>query len=141
MNIISKNIKTPHIFTNKEVKKPMRTKDEIIDLFIDKGTEHLANRAEREVPENGQFTHIFVAFDVPESENEAILEISHNPLDPKTKRNFSVNVHRKVSDMFVSQNLFTGTKKEMLEYLKNKDIQTNIASSVKELSASVDEKM
>ena len=132
---------TKSVNNAQKTNKRTMTKDEIINGYVNKATELLAGRSEREVPENGKFTHVFMAFDVPESANEAILEISHDPLDPKTQRNFSVNVHRKISDMFISQTLFTGTKKEMIEYLNNKDIQANIAASVKELSESVDDKM
>lgn len=115
-------------------------KDEKMKLLIDKGFKLLHDKAEREVPENGPFaSKVFMAFDVPDSQNEALMVIEHDKIDPKTQRRLSVKLHRPNSDRYESHYMFKGTKQEILDYLNKAENQPDFINSVNELSKSVDD--
>ncbi len=120
-------------------KIPMLSDDEKTNLLIEKSRDILYQRAEREVPENGKFRKIFVAFDIPQTQNEALITIEHDAIDPKTNRRLSVGVHRQNSDRITSNYIFKGPKKEVLDYLKNNDNQNELYKIVTDLSKSVDD--
>lgn len=109
------------------------------DLLISKSREYLAQRAEREVPENGIFTRLFVAYDIPETKNEAIIAIEHDEKEPKTQRRLSIGVHNQHSDRLFSNYVLKGTKQEIINYLNKKENQEVIKTTVANLSAKVDE--
>ena len=88
---------------------------------------------------NGKFRKIFVAFDIPQTQNEALITIEHDAIDPKTNRRLSVGVHRQNSDRITSNYIFKGPKKEVLDYLKNNDNQNELYKIVTDLSKSVDD--
>lgn len=123
----------------KKDKAPMPDKNETTKLLVEKGMGILHKRAEREVPENGKFTRIFVAFDVPETQNEAMMAIEHDALNPKDLRRVSVGVHRLNSPRLESKYVFKGTKKEVLDFIKNKENLDKLFSSVNGLSDSVND--
>lgn len=109
------------------------------DLLITKSREYLAQRAEREVPENGAFTRIFVAYDIPDSQNEAVIAIEHDEKEPKTQRRLSIGVHNQHSDRLFSNYVLKGTKEEILNFLNNKENQETIKTTISNLSAKTDE--
>lgn len=100
--------------------------------------ELLFKRSEREVPENGQFKLVGALFDVPDSNNEALLSVGYDETNPKTQRLFRVGVRHQNSDQMTSQILKGGTKKEILDYLKDPKNAEAIKKSVMELSEYVD---
>lgn len=100
--------------------------------------EYLHNRAEREVPENGQFRTVGAMFDVPSSDNEALISVAHDETDPKTQRLFRVGVRHQYSDKITSRILKNGTKQEILDYLKNPENLEEVKKNVLELSEFVD---
>lgn len=122
----------------KKDKNSMLTKDEKIKFLLKKGIGILHERAEREVPENGKFTKIFVAFDIPETQNEAIVSIEHDAINTKDLRRVSLGVHRLHSPRLESNYIFKGTKSEVLEFVKNQENIDKLYSSVNNLSSSVD---
>lgn len=123
----------------KKDKQSMPNKDEKIHLLIEKGKNILHQRAEREVPENGKFIRVFVAFDIPETQNEALMIVEPDAIDPKINRRFSIGVHRQNSDRLTSNYIFKGSKKEILDYLKNNDNQSELFKIILDLSKSVDD--
>ena len=104
------------------------------DLLITKSREYLAQRAEREVPENGVFTRIFVAYDIPDTQNEAVIAIEHDEKEPKTQRRLSIGVHNQHSDRLFSNYVLKGTKEEILNFLNNKENQETIKTTISNLS-------
>ena len=114
--------------------------DEKLDKLIEGVQKYIAENGERQIPENGKFSaRVGLFFDIPGTENEAVLSVSHDEVDPKTQRRFSVGVRRKNSDKVTSEFLAKGTKKEILEYVKNKENYPVIKKTVLELSKHADE--
>ncbi len=120
-------------------KKEIMDKDEKMEILIPKASNLLANRAEREVPENGKFRKIFVAFDIPDTQNEALISFEHDEIDPKNMRRISIGVHRLGSDRITSNYIIKGTKNELIEYLKKIEFKKEFKDTVNLLSDSVDE--
>ena len=136
MNINNNNISFSSIVKGQP---KVSEKGSTTDLLISKSREYLAQRAEREVPENGIFTRLFVAYDIPETNNEAIIAIEHDEKEPKTQRRLSIGVHNQHSDRLFSNYVLKGTKQEIINYLNNKENQEVIKTTVANLSAKVDE--
>ena len=136
MNINNNNISFSSIVKGQP---KVSEKGSTTDLLISKSREYLAQRAEREVPENGIFTRLFVAYDIPETNNEAIIAIEHDEKEPKTQRRLSIGVHNQHSDRLFSNYVLKGTKQEIINYLNNKENQETIKTTVSNLSAKVDE--
>lgn len=108
-------------------------------MVFPKVCELLNDTAEREVPENGMFRRVLVAYDIPDSQtNEGFLDIAHHPKD-KDKRVLSSNVHHKNSDRIFSNIIKIGTKKEIIDYLKNDKNHEELINSALELSQKADE--
>ena len=61
----------------------MLSKEEKMDILVPKCSDLLTKRAEREVPENGKFRRIFVAFEIPETQNETLFSIEPDAKDFK----------------------------------------------------------
>ena len=99
----------------------------------------LIKKAEFEVPENGKFSKKSIAFDIPNTKNEAFFTISHDETNPKDLRTMSINVRRLYTDRLYSHILCTGTKQEVLDYLANPENYEEFENSTKTLSDSVDE--
>lgn len=110
-----------------------------MNILVPKSKEVLSDIAQREVPENGQFKKVFVSFKVPETQNEALITIEHDSKEPKTQRILSVGVHHQNSDRLVSNFLLKGTKKEILDYLKDDKNNQDIINYINHLSGKVDE--
>lgn len=119
-------------FRMQEEKSPM-------DNLVAKTMEFLSDRTEKEIPENGLFRKIFVAFDVPKTKNEALLLLEMDGEKPRTQRRLSVGVHHQNADRLTSNYLLKGTKKEIIEYLNNKDNKKEIIDAVKKLSDKTDD--
>ncbi len=138
MNVNNNQFNTTFSGVQKEAQNIM-TKDEIMNILVPKAYNILGQRAEREVPENGKFRRIFVAFDVPDTQNEALISIENDANEPNDMRRLIIGVHRLNSDRITSNYIFKGTKKEILEYLKNPEIKSEFTKTVYSLSKSVDE--
>ena len=105
--------------------------------FLDKCCNRLLER-EREVPENGKFKPIFIAFDIPKTRNEASLKIDYDGANPKDGRILKLDVRRNGTSRLVSNYIFYGTKKEIMDYLKSPDLQ-ELEKYINDLSKAVDE--
>lgn len=117
----------------------MLSKDEKMQILIPKCSDVLVQRAEKEVPENGKFRKIFVAFDIPETTNEALITIEADAKDYKNQRRVSIGVHHQNSDRVISNYMFKGTKQEIIEYLKDNNNFPEFTQIVNELSTAVDD--
>ncbi len=109
-----------------------------MDYFVNKTREVLAERAEMEVPENGKFSSVSASFKIPDTQNKARIIISHDELEPKNLRRLSVGVHHINSDRLTSNYILKGTKKEILDYLKDQKSQDELIGIIGHLSESVD---
>lgn len=110
--------------------------------FLEASCANLLQR-ERYIPENGKMTPMEIAFDVPGSVHEAFLRIQHDPEDPKNLRNLLIGVNRANSDVRDSFYIQTGTKAEILEYLKktendNKEIE-KLETYIQDLLKGIDD--
>ena len=112
--------------------------DEALNSMTKTSLTLLHERSEREVPENGNFTLVGAIFNIPSSDNQALLSVGHDETDPKTQRLFRVGVRHKHSDKITSHILKSGTKQEILDYLKNPENIEAVKKSVLELSEFVD---
>ena len=117
----------------------MLSKDEKMQILIPKCSEVLTQRAEKEVPENGKFRKIFVAFDIPDTKNEALITIEADAKDYKNQRRVSIGVHHQNSDRVVSNYMFKGTKQEIIDYLKDSKNFPEFTQTVNELSTAIDD--
>lgn len=140
MNVNNNNNQYNTSFSNvPNGRKEIMTKDEKMNILVPKASNLLAQRAEREVPENGKFTKIFVAFDVPDTQNEALISIEADQGQPKDMRRLSIGVHRMNSDRITSNYMLKGTKREILDYLKKAEVNSEFIKTVYSLSDSVDD--
>lgn len=120
-------------------KSVMLNKDEKMKILVPTTKEVLTDIAEKEVPENGQFRKVFVSFDIPNSTNEAKLIIEQDETEPKTQRRLSVGVHHQNSDRLISNYLLKGTKKEIIDFLKDDNNNQEIIDAVNILSSKTDD--
>ena len=128
------------IFNQVQKGKPKVYSDkEKTDILVSKSRQILAQKTEKEVPENGQFRKIFVAFDVPNTQNEAVLSIEHDLKNPKIQRRLFIGVHHQNRDRLFSNMLLRGTKQEIIDYLNSEDNQELVKTLTAHLSDKVDE--
>ncbi len=138
INNSSNNYNTPFSGTNKD-KPVMLDKEEKMKILTSKTKEVLSQAAEREVPENGRFSRVFVTFSVPESDNKAVFSIIHDDVDYKDKRQLSICVHRQNSDRMFSNFIMKGTKKEIIEFLNDERNNEELKQIVEHLSVKADD--
>lgn len=122
-----------------EDKSKMQEKESSMGNLVSKTREFLADRTEKEIPENGLFRKIFVAFDVPNTNNEAMLVLEMDGEEPRTQRRLSVGVHHKNADRLTSNYLLKGTKEEIISYLNDSSNQQDIINLVNDLSQKTDD--
>lgn len=140
MDKINNNFKFNTSFKSINKDKPNMQENKLLtDALVLKTREFLADRTEKEIPENGLFRKIFVAFDVPDTNNEALLLIEMDGEEPRTQRRLSIGVHHRNADRLTSNYVLKGTKKEIIEYLKDFSNQQFIIDTVKDLSDKTDE--
>lgn len=138
INNNSNNYNKPFSGTNKD-KPVMLDKEEKMKILTSKTKEVLSQAAEREVPENGRFSRVFVTFSVPESDNKAVFSIIHDDVDYKDKRQLSICVHRQNSDRMFSNFIMKGTKKEIIEFLNDERNNEELKQIVEHLSVKADD--
>ena len=85
-----------------------------------------------------------LSFDIPGTDNEAILQVIPDALDKKNFR-FRIGVHRNGYDMLVSNFWEKGSEEGLRQYFtkaaKDEEEKKRIRAALEELSASVDDKM
>ncbi len=118
---------------------PMPDRDEIIKKLTNMAVSYLKDVSERAVPENGKFTNSFVTIELPESQNIALISIEPSAKEPKTQRILLVGVRNKYSDRIFSNYMFTGTKKEVLDYIDGGKNNSEIIESINTLSKKADD--
>mgnify|MGYP004574361519 CR=1 FL=1 len=92
------------------------------------------------VPENGDFAPRRFSFDIPDTQNESIYTLEVDKNNPKDQRIFSIGASRKGSDMLVSCVLCNGTKKEIIDFLKDDKNNELFKKVVQETSDAIDDK-
>lgn len=123
---------------NKDKPQKMLSREERMNLLMSQVRTILLEDAERQVPENGQFRRVNTLFDIPETSNEGILSIEHDELEPKTQRRLKMSVRHENSDRLVSNYILKGTKKEILDYLKDDNNLAKLIEIANELSDKTD---
>ena len=85
-----------------------------------------------------------LTFDIPGTDNEAILQVIPDALDKKNFR-FRIGVHRNGYDMLVSNFWEKGTEEGLRVYfrrsVKDEEEKKRLRSALEDLSANVDDKM
>ncbi len=117
-------------------------KPETVEEFANTAVKSLANRAEREVPQNGDFAPVserYVNHDPNIYANEMLLQVV--PLPPSLKNEPNYNKLRYLQavvkspiDQPASSILKCGTKKQILETLNEKNFSQRVAAKFDELT-------
>ena len=139
-----------NIFNNKEnninggynMKKEEKTREErILDFAIKDCSQKIAESAQDYVPEYNNFSPHEIAFYIPGTSNIAKIIIKQDEEEYKTQRRVVVGVHHQNSDVLMSNYVFKGTKKEVIEYLKSLSNERfeEILENIKELSRKSDD--
>ena len=117
----------------------LMSKDEKMLKLIDASIKYLNGTLEREMPENGKFAKVFVSFDIPNTNNEAILFAKYDEEEPVSKRRLILGVRHKNRDRLASAQLICGSKNDILEYLSNSQNKSEIKSLLENLSKNTDD--
>ena len=104
-------------------------------------SQKIAESADNYVPEYNKFSPHKIAFYIPGTSNIAEITVKQDEEEYKTQRRVYIGVHHKNSDMLLSNSVFKGTKKEVLEYLKtlSEERLTETVENIKQLSRESDE--
>lgn len=125
--------------TNRKEPTKVQSNEEKLQLLVGRACEVMAGRVENEVPENGKFAPLSVSWNLPGSLNRAMLAVEADALNPKDSRRLSVGVTRAGSDKVRQGYILKGTKKEILEFVKDPKNQEEIIKTARQLSDSTDE--
>lgn len=109
-----------------------------LDILIPKGMKLLAERTEKEVPDSGRFLPISVSFDYPGTGYTATLRLEPSALGDGTERCLRSYMQESNSDKAVSHYLYTGTKTQILAWLREKKREEELRESYAQLKQSVD---
>lgn len=111
-------------------KKSMSNNNEEISGYTERAVKKMKERAEREVPEYGNFKSVVHLFDIPNTLNEAVFTIKYNITPEKNRRILTVGARRNGFDRENCYIAKEGTKKEILEFLdeaKTDEIVKNLS--------------
>jgi len=122
---------------NKEETKLDSNKDKM-SFLTESACKHMSHRIEMEMPENGKFAQFSISWNMPDGISKAMIAVQPDAVDFKDKRRLSVGVFRKGSDYVRSSFLLKGTKKEILDYVKNPENKEGIIKTAYQLLDSVD---
>ena len=111
-----------------------KTLKEYVNIAADKLVDN-----ERMIPENGQYAPLAVYVDIKGEEKTARIAVEHDPINPKTQRVINLGVHKNGSDKMYSMYTVSGTKKEILNYLKNKKSKEEIYNHIVDLANRVED--
>lgn len=139
MNIKNNFIKYNSSFTGLQKEKKMPTEENELNILTSKMREVLLQRIEKELPKNGKFAPISVSYTMPETQNKIKIIAEYDPIEPKEQRRLLLSSYRLGSDRMVSSYILKGTKKELMDYIKQDESQNKIIKIADELSKSVDE--
>ncbi|MCQ2738728.1 MAG: hypothetical protein MJ237_00715 [bacterium] len=122
--------------------KSAKQPDEIVTLnkLIKESFQKLSERAEREVPEYGDFSPVFETFKNPDNTlcaTDFLIQISKPPKtveNHQTIRNFELVAYNFPSPYKISTILKTGTKEELMQKLQNENIYEEIESRLKSIA-------
>ena len=130
MKIAFNNINFKGI-TNPNNKEMIDTKT--LKEYVNIATKKLVD-SERMIPENGQYAPLAVYVEVKGENKTARVAVEHDPLDPKNQRVLNIGVYENGSDKVYSMYTVSGTKKEILDYLKDEKSSEDIYKHIVELS-------
>ena len=140
MDKINNNLKNVNINSNNTAGKVKSENEEMLDFAVKMCSEKLLESSERRVPEYNKFAPHSIAFYIPGTSNIAEITVKQDEENYKTQRRVLVGVHHKNSDVLISNYLFKGTKKEVLEYIKTLSGErlNELTKVIKELSEESD---
>ena len=130
------------VYSFKGLKKgfdEMDKKEIVLKKIVTTSNDILANAAEKQVPENDKFSDVSIEYQIPTTQNMAKVIIECDGKEPKTIRRIAVGVHHQNSDRIISKYLYKGTKKELLNYLRDENNQEIFLDIIKELSEKTDD--
>ncbi len=135
-SILSNNIYFRGNKTEPSVNKTEHSQN--LEKLVQYSVEHVKDRGEREVCEYGPFKSIAASFPLEGTQNEALISLECDPEDNKQSRVVKAACRRNSSDLAFFEYLAEGNKKEILNYLDNKENLLKIKEAIKSLSDEVD---
>lgn len=124
---------------------PKKNKIEVNNMkqHIEKMIKNVCIRAEREVPEYGDFKMVYEEFKNPDKDlvaTDFMLKIVKPNLQGHEKvRNLELVAYKLPLPYKANRIIATGSKEEILEKLKSQDLQTELEQAVKELSKNLED--
>ena len=122
------NVKASFSGISGDIRKPMDDNEKMI-LLTKEAFSTLQKRIEYEVPENGHFRTVVHIFDIPNTQNEAVITVKHNKTASKDKRVLTIGTKRCGSDKETSNIIKEGSKEEIqkiITELKLEDVVENL---------------
>ena len=124
---------------------PTKSKNEVTTMkqHIEKMIKDVYARAEREVPEYGDFKMVYEEFKNPDK-NLCATDFMLKVVKPNLKgyekvRNLELVAYKLPLPYKADRIIATGSKEEILEKLKSNELQSEIEQAVKELSKCLDD--
>ena len=112
------------------------TREEQLNKLFRTVAELLVKNAKEGVPETGSFQKLTVGGKIKGADYESILGIEQS-YQAKNERRVTLGMHRTGDDRLVSNDLFKGTKEEVLAWLERPESLEQIIEAYKHLEARV----
>lgn len=112
-----------------------------IKSLLIESSEMMVERIQSEVPPRGKFQGMSVSFGLKDTENIAMLIYKFDVIGDGTTRRLSLGVRRVDSNYNITTQIFKGTNKETLEFLKFSDEQIDeFTEQIMELADDADDR-
>lgn len=112
------------------------TREEQLNKLFQTVAELLVKNAKEGVPETGSFQKLTVGGKIKGADYESILGIEQS-YQAENERRVTLGMHRTGDDRLVSNDLFKGTKEEVLAWLESPEGLEQIIEAYKHLEARV----
>lgn len=112
------------------------TREEQLNKLFRTVADLLVKNAKEGVPESGSFQKLTVGGKIKGADYESILGIEQS-YQAKNERRVTLGMHRTGDDRLVSNDLFKGTKEEVLAWLESPEGLEQIIEAFKHLEARV----
>lgn len=91
-------------------------------------------------PEFGKFRPFIYQLQYPGTDYLGVMQISYSDED-RAERFFSVGVRHMASDMLISNFLFSGTKQEILDWMKTDEALSEVVSTIMTLKPDLESRL
>lgn len=103
-----------------------KTPEEQLRFLAGRAAEVMIQRIEDEVPPSGSFGNISVSFEIPGTENKAVLLIEHSLTGASDQRRLQIGAFRKGTDRLHCNYLLHDTNENIIYFLKQVDIAAKL---------------